>query len=167
MKLKYLMLALGIALVIAVTHPINFIQTSIAGKIIRFLSGEPGATQDVNDAADLIIKNKWQSELEKLSDSLITEYLPQFHDLPKEKYGGGYLLPAGKIPAKYLMLGRMWSNPDLEIVMNEENTEPALLFCWGHGRHQMLIYQKEPKAKPTGFYFRQVGKRIFVGAHYS
>ena len=49
-------------------------RRTIPGRIIRWCFGEPGATQGVNDAADIIQSQGWEPDLIELSESMLTEY---------------------------------------------------------------------------------------------
>lgn len=141
-------------------------KTSLPGRILRFLHGEPVATQDINDAADKIIASAWESELLALSDQLMMEYGPIATSLPYEMFGDGYLLPLKKLPEKFHELG--WSrsgDPAFILRVDEKTSKPTeIVLSWGNMRHAVIIYAQPPTVAPQGFFVRQVGDRIYIVA---
>jgi hypothetical protein len=163
--LKRLILVLIIGALFVITFvSVPALRTSIPGRIIRFCLGEPGATQEVNDAADTIISSGWTSELETLTDKLMLEYAPITSTLKKAQWGDGYLLPLDRLPAKFRKLGGFFGDPELILRTDANGIATALVLSWGHMRHSITIFAIPPSAAPQGFFSRQIGKRIYIAA---
>ncbi len=165
--MKKLIIALVVVLFIFWSFSsISILRTTIPGKIIRWCLGEPGATQQVNDAADKIISSNWNSELEKLCDKLINEYKPLTSKLKHEPFSDGYLIPLERIPIKFYKLGPH-NEPDVVIRIDEHPEPSSLVFSWGHMRHAIFVFTKKPLVEPKGFHSRKVSDRVYVVANES
>ena len=158
------------ALAIVAVRSSTAFKTSFPGQIVRHFQGEPGATQSVNDAADLIIASGWEPELLSLSDQLMAEYGPIATTLPEEMFAGGYSIPLERLPQKFHALRWATSNspPNLVLRLDETTATPtAIILSWGNMRHAVIVYAQPPTVTPQGFFVRQVGDRIYVIANES
>jgi hypothetical protein len=140
-------------------------RRSFLGRTVRWLCGEPGATQDVNDAADMIETEGWADDLEKLADDVTTEFVPVREKLPKA-FVGGRLIPIGRLPSRFLELGGTWSDRNFEFVLGEAPWTSLVMLSWGHLRHAVIIFPEAPSAAPVGFHVRRVSERVFVVADF-
>src|SRR5580693_4422415 len=84
------------------------LRTSIPGRVVRFCLGEPGATQWVNDTVDKISSPEWTTELQEVSNRLMSEFGPIASTLPNELFSGGRSIPVDRLPLKYRQLGGMY-----------------------------------------------------------
>lgn len=144
-------------------------RTSVPGRTVRWLLGEPGATQGVNDAADALTTANWDEELTVLADQLMDEYGAIASTLPEAEFSSGYSLPLDRLPPKFYELGGSFRHdPDLILRLDDTISTPtAIVLSWGHMRHAIIVYAKPPSVPPQGFFVRQVSDRIYVIANES
>jgi len=172
MRLLRWFIAVILSLVLAVVcfSKLPHLRTSIPGKISRFFLGEPGATQDVNDAADQIESAGWAGELTGWADRLMSEYGPIKDKLPKT-FMGADLIPISHLPSQYRHLGGMFSGlgiePELGLRPADRDHPAQVVIDWAHMRHSIIIFSEPPKNLPAGFYVRKVNDRIYVVANES
>lgn len=140
-------------------------RTSFLGGIVRWIAGESGATQEVNDAADMIESEGWADDLEKLADDLTAEFQPVRENLP-HAFIGGRLIPIDRLPAKYRKLGGRPTR-HLEFVLGEGQWASRVMLSWAHLRFAVVIFAEPPQKLPKGHHVRRVGKRVFVIANES
>ena len=165
---KVILVALLIFFVATAFVKIPRLRTSVPGHIIRFCLGEPGATQDVNDAADKIISSGWEKDLIVLADTLTSEFGPVKDKLP-EAFMGGRSIPIEKMPARYRQLGGTYSRipPELVLRSSEEGVPSQVVIDWAHMRHAIIVFSTPPSQPPQGFFVRKVNARIYVVANES
>lgn len=162
LKIVTILALLGFFLLTLVPSP----HKSFAGRLLRFCAGEPGATQDVNDAADTILSRKWEEDLELFAGQMIKEFETKKDTFPPA-FMGGYLLPTDRLPAHYRKLSPLFLpglEPELVMKLSGDSTETQIVIDWAHMRHAVIIYAKPPKQCPEGFYIRKVNERIYVVA---
>ena len=70
--------------------------------IVKWFQGEPGATQNVNNAVDRLQASGWDQELLALSDQLMDDYAATISTLEYETYTEGRLLPLNHLPNKFI-----------------------------------------------------------------
>lgn len=162
-------IAIAIAMAIVAVRYSTAFKTSPLGRTVRHFQGEPGATQSVNDAADLIIASGWEPELLLLSEQLIAEYGPTATTL-LEVFTNHYLLPVERLPQKFHELGWFVSTREPQLILRTDETTAtptAMVLSWGNMRHAVIVYAQPPTVAPQGFFVRQVGDRIYVIANES
>ena len=161
-------IALGVtitALTVVAFATVPILRTSPPGKIARFCFGEPEATQWVNDTADKIASAGWTTELNEMSDRLISEFGPISATLQSEPFSHGRLIPLNELPIKYRDLHR--GDPDLVLQTDEHESPVAMLISWGHTREAIMVFARPPSKPPGGFSVRRVTERIYVIANLS
>jgi len=143
----------------------------------RFVGGEPGATQDVNDAADWLIASHSAGELEAFADRVARDYGPTASRLPKA-FLGDPMFPLSEVPTKFMRLGwhRTWERnpppdpkygPECVLRFNDRGEVTAVEIQWGHRRHVAIVYARPPAREPRGFAVRKVTPRVFILANES
>jgi hypothetical protein len=167
---------IGSAVLIFVTILAVFIYSpparrTIPGQIIRWCFGEPGATQGVNDAADIIRSAGWEHDLMELSDSLTVEFRAMATNSLPSSFMGGFLISIERLPDRYRQLGGTYSQMGIEpefAFRPEDDWGPdRIVMDWAHMRHAVIIYSERPPKSPTGFHVRRVSDRIYVVANES
>jgi len=157
-------MVVGVVVAFAV---IPLARRTIPGHIVRWCLGEPGATQDVNDAADKIRSSGWEKDLTDMADALMVEFTPIATNLPVA-FMGGRSIPIERLPAQYRQLGGIYSRlnvvPELVLRQGQLGAPDQIVIDWAHMRHAIIIYAVPPHDSPTGFYVRKVSNRIYVVA---
>ena len=153
--------------VLAVFLCVPWARRTTPGRIIRWCLGEPGATQDVNDAADVILSEGWEPDLMALSDSLLAEYRAMPTRAPGASFMGGFLIPIEKLPDRYRQLGGTYSGvePEFAFRPRDDSGPDRIVIGWAHMRHAVIIYSVAPPGSPTGFHVRKVSARMYVVAN--
>ncbi|AFY40162.1 hypothetical protein Lepto7376_4026 [[Leptolyngbya] sp. PCC 7376] len=141
-------------------------HTSVSECTWRHLQGEPGATQDVNDAADILEQGSYLA-LEEIADEIFLDYATTVSTLPESMYGG-WQVPIERLPERFHDLGGSWfQSPDLLLNDSESLEDRQLRLWWGNGRHGVLVFATPPVHPPEGFYVREVSPRTYVIANES
>lgn len=155
--------------IFAVSLSVPEARRTIPGRIIRWCFGEPGATQGVNDAVDIIQSQGWEPDLIELSASLFTEYRALPTNSLSASYMGGFLIPIERLPDRYRQLGGTYSRmkPEFAYRPRDDRGPERIVIDWAHMRHAVIIYSEAPQKSPTGFHVRKISDRIYVVANES
>lgn len=143
-------------------------DSSVPECVWRHLWGEPGATQNVNDAADALEEMGVYRELETIADTLFQDYVDTASTLPQATFGSGRQVPLERLPEQFHSLGGSWRQPPDVILRDSESLEARQLrLHWGNGRHAIVVFEAPPPQIPEGFYVRKVSPRTYVIANES
>ncbi len=142
--------------------------SSVPEQVLRFVTGEPGATQDVNDAANDLERDGLYRELEAVSYEIMREYETSAATLPNAEFDVGREVPVERLPARFHKLGGSWRHSLQVILRVDAASKPTQVrLHWGHGRHAVIVYAKPPAHPPSGFHVRRVSPRTYVVANES
>jgi hypothetical protein len=143
------------------------LRKSVPGRVIRFVLGEPGATQWVNDTADDLSASSIVGELEGLADRIMTEYGSTQSALPPVRdFTSGPSVPNDRVPSKFQVMGGIYSTkPDIFVKFDKSNTPTAFVMSWGHSRQEVVVFSSPPLSPPQSFFSRRVSRRTYVLAN--
>ena len=142
--------------------------TSVAECTWRSFKGEPGATRDVNDAADVLERRESCRKLEAVADTIIRTYGSSAATLSKAEFDVGREVPLERLPGRFHNLGGSWRDSPQVILRLDQAAKPTQVrLHWGHGRHAVVVFAKPAPKPPVGFYVRSVSPRTYVVANES
>lgn len=128
-------------------------------SFVRWMDGESGAEQDVNDAFTSLQAHNGASELERFADGVLQAYATPDAGLAAHPSLPHPAVSIDKLPSKFWNLGGSYPGPPKAIVRLDKN---AVVLQWGGGRHEIMIFGAAPANPPTGFYGRKVSERVYV-----
>lgn len=136
--------------------------TSVPGRILRWIKGEPGAVQWVNDTAGTLRDSDLGERFERLAGSLLQEYETSAASLPAAPHSQGRLVPLARLPAEMRGLGGTYGDPELVLRLGDALEPVAVVVSWGHMR-QAIVFLKDPNASaPEGFFVRRITSQLYV-----
>lgn len=156
--------AIGWVVLLTATCAINpSLHASVPERVWRHLKGEPGATQDVNDAADILERGGECSELEGVADEIMRNYAAVAATLPEAEYDIGRAIPVENLPKRFHQLRGTWhGSPQVILRLDQGSKATQVRLNWGHGRHSIVVFADGPSEPPKGFYVRRVSPRTYV-----
>ncbi|MEL6195718.1 MAG: hypothetical protein AAFQ77_01525 [Myxococcota bacterium] len=161
-------ICLLLALFLLTTAVLKAPEQSVFAAAWRYVLGEPGATQDVNNAADILEETGAYRELEGIADRIFADCPAAAANHLPVRHGPGLRLPVEFIPERFHLLGRSYdTRPDVILRGCESSQGMQLRLHWGNGRHAIVVSDTPPDELPMSFYSRQVSPRTYVIAHES
>lgn len=132
-------------------------------RFVRWMDGESGAEQDVNDTFTALQASDGASDLESFADGVLRTYArPDAGAGPATRPGLPHTtVSIDKLPSKFWNLGGSYPGPPKVVVRLDKN---AIVLQWGGGRHEIMIFGAAPANPLTGFYGRKVSERVYVVA---
>jgi hypothetical protein len=129
----------------------------------RLVLGEPGALQDVNDAADWIVDNHAAPELETLADRIINSIEgekptslvgPDLHEIPPDM-----------LPKKFWALGvRPPEAPDYIWIHSPDRTVHFHWARFASDWHEVVILPPDSNVEYRNRFMRKVSDRVLARA---
>lgn len=155
------------------------VRTSLPGRVVRWCFGEPGATQWVNDTADMIVEKHSARELEDLADQLVRD--PNEIVKSRSNHKGAYPTSRQELGSRLApnyrrCFGIFESEPNV-FILHARDDSPIVQLSWDNMRQEVFVFTRAPSTPPCAgsvessphrfrpFFVRKIDSRLYVVAN--